>query len=205
MNFCADSTEWQYNVLPIVPTKTYPVTSIKVEFSFNNNPNTALFTYACLTKETAASYKYNANGDLVSVSTPDNEKQTYSYSGADLISQVTKGNGTYTYKYDSKHNVTRATNDGVSMSISYDAKGNTTGTTLTGTGTNLKITSSAAYDSTGNRVTSQTDARGNTGTYTYGNTISKMTGQPTAVTDPVNLISNSAYNSQSGCITSLKS
>ena len=54
------------------------------------------------------------------------------------------------------------------MSISYDAKGNTTGTTLTGTGTNLKITSSAAYDSTGNYVSSQTDARGNTVTYTYG-------------------------------------
>ena len=91
------------------------------------------------------------------------------------------------------------------MSISYDARGNTTGTTLTGTNTSQKITSSAAYDSTGKYVASQTDARGNTVTYTYGNAVSKMTGQPMAVTDPVNLISNSTYNSQSGYITSLKS
>ena len=201
VNFCADSTEWQYNVLPIVPTKSGTVASIKVEFTFNSNPNTALFTYACLTKETAASYKYNSNGDLVSVSTPQNATQTYSYSGADLISQVTKGNGTYTYEYDSKHNVTKATNDGVSMSISYDAKGNTTGTTLTGTNTSDKITSSAAYDSTGNYVSSQTDARGNTVTYAYGNNISKMTGQPTAVTDPTNVTRTSSYNTANGRIT----
>ena len=55
--------------------------------------------------------------------------------------------------------------------------GNTTGTTLTGTNTSQKITSSAAYDSTGNRATSQIDARSSTVTYTYGNNISKMTGR----------------------------
>ena len=97
--------------------------------------------------------------------------------------------------------MTKATNDGVSMSISYDAKGNTTGTTLTGTNTSDKITSSAAYDSTGNYVTSQTDARGNTVTYAYGNNISKMTGQPTAVTDPTNVTRTSSYNTANGRIT----
>ena len=204
VNFCADSTEWQYNVLPIVPTKSGTVASIKVEFTFNSNPNTALFTYACLTKETAASYKYNSNGDLVTVSTPQNATQTYSYSGADLISQVTKGNGTYTYEYDSKHNVTRATNDGVSMSISYDAKGNTTGTTLTGTNTSDKITSSAAYDSTGNLVITQTDARGNSTSYAYWDQIYQMLGTPSATTDARGTELINARNTQNGRPTETK-
>ena len=64
-----------------------------------------------------------------------------------------------------------------------------------------KITSSAAYDSTGNYVSSQTDARGNTVTYAYGNNISKMTGQPTAVTDPTNVTRTSSYNTANGRIT----
>ncbi len=50
-------------------------------------------------------------------------------------------------------------------------------------------------------LTSQTDARGNTVTYAYGNNISKMTGQPTAVTDPTNVTRTSSYNTANGRIT----
>ena len=200
--FNTDSTEWQFLVMPIVPKESgKTVFYISIEFFYHRNANTAYFANACFTKEDAQSYTYNSNGDLVSVSTPGNTTQTYSYSGADLISQVTRGNGTYTYEYDSKHNVTKASNDGVSMSLDYDSRGNTTGSVLTGSGSGEKITSSAAYDSTGSRLSSQTDARGNTVTYAYETDVSKMTGQPTAVTDPGGVTRTSTYDPANGRIT----
>ena len=128
---------------------------------------------------------------------------TFSYSGADLISQVTQGNGTLTYEYDTKHNVTKATNDGLSMATTYDGKGNTTGTTLTGTGTSSQISSSATYDANGNLLTSQTDARGKSVTYEYGNAMSKQTGQPTVVTDAKEVETYSFYNTSNGRIESV--
>lgn len=198
--FCADSTAWQYNVLPIVPQQpSKTVSTITVAFAFDSNPNTAYFTYACLTKEVAQSYKYNSNGDLISVATPSNATQTYSYSGADLISQVTKGNGTFTYTYDSHHNVTGVTNAGLSMSLAYDAKGNATSSTLTGG--SLHMGSSATYTNNGNLIATQTDTRGKTTSYTYGNNISKQLGQPTAVTDPKSVTVNTSYNTQNGRVT----
>ena len=198
--FCADSTAWQYNVLPIVPKQpSKTVSTITVAFAFDSNPNTAFFTYACLTKEVAQSYKYNDNGDLISVATPSNETQTYSYSGADLISQVTKGNGTFDYTYDSHHNVTGVTNAGLSMSLTYDAKGNATTSTLTGG--SLHMGSSATYTNNGNLVATQTDTRGNTVSYSYDNAISKQLGQPTAVTDPKQVTVNTSYNAANGRVT----
>lgn len=41
-------------------------------------------------------------------------------------------------------------------------------------------------------------------TYTYGNTISKMTGQPTAVTGPTNVTRTSGYNTASIRITGME-
>ena len=201
--FSADSTQWQYTIVPIVPTSTNKtVQSIEVKFQFDNNPNTAYFANASLTREETQSYKYNANGDLVSVSVPDNETQTFSYSGADLIGHNTQGCGTYSYEYDSKHNVTKISNDNVSMAISYDAKGNTSGTTLSATGTDAKITTSAAYNTSGNLLTSQTDARGNSTTYSYTNSINQLTGQASAVTDANSVTKNMTYNAANGRIMS---
>lgn len=194
LEFNADTTQWQYMTLPIVPKHPeLNVMGMRVYLTFCRNPNTAYFTNFSLTCEDAQSYKYNSDGELVSVTSSENETQTYSYSGADLISQVTGGNGTFSYEYDNKHNVTKATNDGLSMSVNYDGKGNATGTTLSGTGTSSTISSSASYDTNGNLVTSQTDARGKSITYAYANAVSKQTGQPTSVTDASNVTQTSSY------------
>lgn len=197
--FSADSTQWQYTIVPIVPkSPTKTVQNITVRFQFDNNPNTAYFANASLTREETQSYKYNSDGDLVSVSVPDNAPQSFTYSGADLINQVTQGNGTYSYEYDNKHNMTKVTNDGVSMAVSYDAKGNTSGTTLSASGTGAKISTSASYDSTGNRITSQIDARGKETTYAYANAISQQTGQATSVTDANGVTKTNTYNAANG-------
>ena len=199
LEFNADTTQWQYMTLPIVPKHPeLNVMGMRVYFTFCRNPNTAYFTNFSLTCEDAQSYKYNSDGELVSVTSSENETQTYSYSGADLISQVTGGNGTFSYEYDNKHNVTKATNDGLTMSVSYDGKGNATGTTLSGTDTSSTISSSAAYDTNGNLVTSQTDARGKSITYAYANNLSKQIGQPTSVTDANNVTQTSSYYANNG-------
>ncbi len=200
VSYCTDSTEWQYAVLPIVPK--YPnktVYKITVGFYYNYNANSAQFKLGCLTKEAVASYEWNSNGDLVSVATPSNATQTYSYSGADLIQQVTMGNGTFNYTYDSHHNVTGVSNSGLSMALSYDTKGNATSSTLTGG--SLQMSSSATYTNNGNLIATQTDTRGKTTSYTYGNNISKQLGQPTAVTDPKSVTVNTSYNTSNGRVT----
>ena len=199
VEFSTDMDQWQYVALPIVPKHPeLEVDSMRVYFTFCFQPNEAWFTNLSLTKEDAQSFKYNSDGELISVTSSENEEQNYTYSGADLISHVTGGNGTFTYEYDNKHNVTKATNDGLSMSVTYDAKGNTTSTALTGTASNNWIASLASYDSTGNRLVSQIDARGKTTTYSYDTNISKQTGQPTAVTDANNVTVNSIYNPSNG-------
>ena len=199
VEFSTDMDQWQYVALPIVPKHPeLEVDSMRVYFTFCFQPNEAWFTNLSLTKEDAQSFKYNSDGELISVTSSENEEQNYTYSGADLISHVTGGNGTFTYEYDNKHNVTKATNDGLSMSVTYDAKGNTSSTALTGTASNNWIASLASYDSTGNRLASQIDARGKTTTYSYDTNISKQTGQPTAVTDANNVTVNSIYNPSNG-------
>lgn len=199
-----DTDQWQYVVLPIVPKQPdLDVSGIRVYITFCREPNSAYFTNFSLTKEDAQSFKYNSNGDLISVASSENEQQNYSYSGADLITHATGGNGTISYEYDSKHNVTKATNDGLSMAVTHDVKGNTTGTTLSSTGTTSKITSSATYDSTGNRVLTQKDARGSTTTYSYDNNISKLIGKPTSVTDANNVSVDTFYNNANGRVDSV--
>lgn len=200
VSYCADSTAWQYAVLPIVPK--YPnktVSTLTVGFHYDHNANLAQFKLGCLTAESVSQYEWTDNGDLQAVSSPSNTTQTYTYSGADLIQQVTKGNGTFNYTYDSHHNVTGVTNAGLSMALSYDTKGNATSSTLTGG--SLHMGSSATYTNNGNLIATQTDTRGKTTSYTYGNNISKQIGQPTAVTDPKSVTVNTSYNTQNGRVT----
>ena len=200
-SFNVDNENWQYLCLPIVPKcpeKT--VSRMRVLFSFSRNPNVALYTNIALSRQDAQSYKYNADGELVSVTSSENEQQSFGYSGADLISQVTQGSGSYTYEYDSKHNMTKASNDGVSMSVSLDARGNTIGTVLSAQGTAEKISSSAVYSANGDLVYSQTDARGNMLRYAYDSAINKQMAQPTSVTDALGTTRSSLYDGENGRI-----
>ncbi len=197
--FNVDNENWQYVSMPIVPKcpeKT--VKWIRVFFTFGRNPNVGLFTDIAFSRQDAQSYKYNSDGELVSVTSSENEEQSFTYSGADIISQVTRGNGKYTYEYDNKHNMTKATNDGVSMSASYSTCGNTSGTTLSATGLADKIITSASYTYNGNLLSAQTDARGNVLRYEYSAPINKQTAQPSAITDALGVVRHAVYNNQNG-------
>ena len=180
LEYDTESEEWQYAVLPIVPKHPErTVDRLLVLMTYSRNANAAYFKNVTLTREDAQSYKYDSNGNLISVSTPGNKEQAYTYSCADLMQQVTKGNGTFNYTYDNRHNVTKVTNDGLEMSLTYDGMGNVTGSVLSGSGTNATMSSSAQYDGSGNRVIKQTDARGNIVEYTYGTDYSRVSNRPT--------------------------
>lgn len=202
MNFNVQTSEWQYLVFPIVPDQpNKTIETVRIMSSFGRNPNTVVFDNLTLTREDAQTFTYNENGDLTSVVQPGTDTPTYSYSGADLISQVTRGSGTYDYSYDSRHNLTGVSNDGLSMTTTYDSRGNATGSTLTGTGTSLQVSTSATYDTAGDRVLSETDARSNSVTYEYGSAVSQMMGKPTKTTDPRGTSGTSSFNENNGRIT----
>lgn len=202
MNFNVQTSEWQYLVFPIVPDRPdIVVDTVQIMVSFGRNPNTVVFDNLTLTREDAQTFTYNENGDLTSVVQPSTDTPTYSYSGADLISQVTRGSGTYNYSYDSHHNLTGVTNDGLNMASTYDSRGNSTSSTLTGTGTSLQVSTSATYDTAGDRVLSETDARSNSVTYEYSTAVSQMMGKPTKTTDAMGTSGTSSFNENNGRIT----
>ena len=202
MNFNVQTSEWQYLVFPIVPDRPdIVVDTVQIMVSFGRNPNTVVFDNLTLTREDAQTFTYNENGELTSVVQPGTDAPTYSYSGADLISQVTRGSGTYNYSYDSHHNLTGVTNDGLNMASTYDSRGNSTSSTLTGTGTSLQVSTSATYDTAGDRVLSETDARSNSVTYEYSTAVSQMMGKPTKTTDATGTSGTSSFNENNGRIT----
>ena len=209
ISFCPDIDKWQFVMLPVVPkVADRTVEKIAVELVYDHNANSAYFSRVSLVREPSRSYKYNDDGDLISVSTPGNAEQSFTYSGADLTKQITRGSGEYDYAYDNKHNLTSMSNDGVTMNVYYDGStdttvgaGNTTATKLTAAGTSEYISSSSTYAGNGNLLASTTDARGKTATYAYGSALSRMLGAPTAATDANGTTRGTVYNENNGRTT----
>lgn len=183
--FSPDVDAWQFasvTVVPKEPAKT--VSYIQVVCAYERNANTAWFDNISLVKEAAQTMRYDGDGNLVGVTTTDMTDQTATYENGNLLTAQTGGTGTYGYTYDStvEHRLTAVTDDALKQSYSYDQYGNVTGTTLTqkdGTGTSLSTT--AQYDSSGNRLYYVVDANGNKVWYYYETDMSQMTGTPTKV------------------------
>lgn len=150
-----------------------------------------------MVRELAQTYKYDGSGNLVTIASTENSDVAYTYSGADLMSMETGDSGMYTYTYDSAHNVKTVANNGVTMTLSYDNKGNTTSSTLA-SASGSKINSSATYTDGGNLVATVSDSRNCTTTYTYGETINKITGNPSAVRNANDVTTSYSYNTQNG-------
>lgn len=97
------------------------------------------------------------------------------------------------------------TNNGVigtytttTTTYTYDHAGNLTGTVLSAAGYGKQVVTAATYDANGNRVLTETDARGNSTQYAYSNAISRQTGNPSKVTNANNTVVNYTYNAQNG-------
>jgi len=89
---------WQYGSVAVVPKQaTKTVSKIRVHANYKFNANAAYFDNLSLVREYAQTYKYDADGKLVSVTESGNKDVNLTYSGANLIQEVTKGYGTYDY------------------------------------------------------------------------------------------------------------
>ena len=196
------SDQWQFTSMTIVPKKAAAtVSSIRITLAYEGNANMCFFDDISLLREVAQTMKYNADGELVSVTTSGLAEDTNTYENGNLIQTVTGGNGTFTFSYDSTftHRLTSVTNGQITQSMGYDGTGNVTSTTLTGTG-GKEIQSTASFTGSGNRVSTVTDAAGSTVSYAYGDADSQMRGQPTAVTAPNGTVTTSSYDA-SGRVT----
>ena len=194
--FNPDLTDWQFTSLTIVPKSAgKTVSGIQVVCAYERNANTAYFDDLSLTREAAQTMKYDAGGNLVSVTTSGLKEDANTYSGGNLIKTVTGGNGTFTYNYDKTyaHRLTSVSDGHVTQSLSYDSVGNVTGTSLTGGSLTMKT--SATYLNDGNLTASVTGASGEKTTYAYATTQSQMLGAPTSVTNALGTTVQNTYDS----------
>ncbi|HIT33990.1 MAG TPA: DNRLRE domain-containing protein, partial [Candidatus Faecousia intestinigallinarum] len=193
--FNPDLTTWQFTSMTIVPRQSNKtVSKIKVLCAYERNANTAYFDNISLVLETAQTMEYDEDGNLVAVGTTGLNKETSVYEGGNLIQAVTGGYGAYTYAYDSHDNLTSVTDGVLTETLTYSAQGNVTGTTLQPNSGGSKMTSSASYDTGGNRITSITDSTGGTVAYAYSGGNSQMLGLPTTVTDARGAQVTNAYD-----------
>jgi len=204
VQFCSDTTEWQYTskaIVPKQPTKT--VASIIVYCRYDNNGNTAYFDNVSLVREAAQTYKYNTNGDLVSVTSTGETDETYSYQGANLMRTLTGAVGTYTFTYDNNKNLKTVQNEKVTLTMAYDNKGNATGTVLSGTGGDGRTLNSYSeyYGYSGNLKTSETENNGVVTNYMYGSGMHVATGTPSSIRDARNNTTNYDINPYNGRLT----
>ena len=165
-NYCADSSiEWQYAASPIVAKGTF--TSITIELAYDYNANTVYFDGVQLYKEEFGnSYTYDEDGNIISVKDVQSQTTSYEYTNNNLTKQVLPSGAALTYTYDDYHNVKTATSDtGVVYNFVYDTYGNNTSVSIVSG--SVKLTSSAAYTSDGNRLSTTTDAVGKVTTYSY--------------------------------------
>ncbi|MDD6262655.1 MAG: DNRLRE domain-containing protein, partial [Clostridiales bacterium] len=155
---------WQYAAKRVVAPKAY--TFIRILIVYEANANTAYFDGIQLFREEFGhSYVYDSSGNVTSVTDLRKRTTTYEYTGNDLTKMVLPTGAAQTYTYDSYHNVLTATSpEGVVSTFTYDTYGNNTSVTV-GSGSD-SVTVSATY-SGGNRLSTITDALGNTTTYSY--------------------------------------
>ena len=135
---------------------------------YDYNVNTAYFDGIQLYKEQfGSSYTYNEDGYVTSVVDLQNQRTDYEYDASGNLTKILQDNqAKMTYEYDSYHNVTKATSvEGLVYQFAYDAYGNNTSVTISGG--EQTISSTADYTDDGNRLESTTDALGKQTTYSY--------------------------------------
>ena len=129
-------------IVPSQADKT--IESIEILVLFANNQGTMKLYNFALVEESAQTYAYDENGNLIAVNQNGTEPLSSSYDSANNLTSQSQGNENYTYTYltgNNKHLVDTVTSDGVTMKFTYDTVGNVTGTTITADGTTKQISS----------------------------------------------------------------
>ena len=123
VNFNEHTNDWQCGTNTVVTKHNY--TSLTLYICYYQNCNTAYFDDIFLYKDTAESYTYDGNGNVIS--TADNAKQSteYQYKNNSLSKIINPTGTCYEYFYDSKKNlILSKSSEGLQCEFKYDSHGN---------------------------------------------------------------------------------
>ncbi|MBY6801068.1 DNRLRE domain-containing protein [Clostridium botulinum] len=190
ISFNEDSTQWQYICDRIIADNDYK--SVKVYCIYYNNENKAYFDAVQLYREEfGVSYKYDENGNIVSVKDLSGKESKFQYNGNnELINKINPDGSNYRYDYDDKNNLIHAiSGENVVYSFQYDKYGNPVKAKVGDD--NLSINTESTYTEDGNYMKSIKDSRGNIVTYDYDRT----KGNLKSVKDAKGSVINNNYDS----------
>lgn len=162
-------------------------TATKFDYAPRTVAGITFFDVAKITSSdgTSRSFKYDANGNLISVTDELGKKVTFTYDGHGRVLTFTNATGgTATFTYDAGENLASSKDgDTGATSYTYDGFGRLTKLTRPDS-THFDIVYDAA-----DHVTSLTDERGKTYAFSYDNN-----GNVTAITDPANAMTQLSYD-----------
>ncbi|MBQ7064104.1 MAG: RHS repeat-associated core domain-containing protein [Firmicutes bacterium] len=197
-HYCKFNTDvwvWQYNCIGIVPKQpTKTVKTIALGIRFDYQPNVAYFDNIRLVKEPSPTWKYDSNGNLISIKAEDGTQESLVYTGTDLTKETLPDGDEYTYTYQGNtHLVQTVTNKaGVKITYTRDAYGNVTKAEGSNSHDSVKIWTEASYTDSGRFLSTVTDASDNTTTYNTNTT----TGLLESVQDPKGISQHYTYDSK---------
>jgi YD repeat-containing protein len=156
---------WQYAAERIVADKPYSMVRVLCVYEHNTNP--VYFDGIQLFKEEfGASYAYDADGNVTSVSDLQKQQTSYQYQSNNLTSATLPSGANYTYTYNAYHDPLSAKSAmNVQTAVTYASNGNMTSVKV-GSAT-AKIESNATYSSSGNYLASITDSARKKTTMSY--------------------------------------
>lgn len=185
--FNPEVSDWQFTSLAIVPSEAdKTVASITVECVYERNANMVRFDNLSLVRETVQTMSYDDDGNLTSVSTTGVTSDTNTYEDGNLIQTVTATGSNYTYTYDETyaHRLISYTDGATTQTMDYDNYGNVILSVFSSNSEGgLSLRSDSTYDTTGNRLMSESNVNNILTTYQYSTALSQMMGTPTLVLD----------------------
>ena len=128
-NFNSNVSEYQFAMDTFIAKKAY--SSICITACYSDNCNTASFDNLFIYRDTAQSYTYDSNGNVVSTADYAKQQSAFEYNGNTLSKLVDPTGTSYEYLYDSNNNLkTARSNTGVQYDVSYDEHGNVTSSSI---------------------------------------------------------------------------
>ena len=195
-------SEWQYTSgsFDLSDGTTAVKTPVKLEVSvrYYRQANAAYFENIQLVKDTAHSFTYDSEGNLITVQKDAEQKSSMEYSNNNLTKTVDPKGYAFNYDYDLKHNLIKSTSQNdITYNYSYDTAGNPTKLEALNKNKDASILTTQEYTADKAYVSRVTDQDGNAVEFTYDN-VGRITGS----TDSTGTVVQS-YRQDNGALTAV--
>jgi len=181
---------------------------VTVRLRYCKEANNSYFDNIQVIKDSAPTYTYDANGNLISVSANAQNNSSMTYTNNDLTKYTDAKGYAYTYTYDTKHNMTQAKSQtGTTYNYGAFSYGNPTTLDVENPSATMSVKTSLTYTgasgsiAAGGYVASTSDQNGNADTYTYD----QQKGLMTSSKNRVGATTSYSYNANTDQLTSLSS